>query len=251
VPPAAVRRGPFGARHHARWRRKLSALLRDEFREEDVERLLAGSVIETFRRPAVLYSPGDVSEQVYVLLSGVLVRSLFTPDGARIIVQLLGPGAFFGLCAFRRGCERQFHAEAFTDVQVAAMSRDHLVSVLARMGPRGHAALLARHAETMSRLAHRQMALVALPTRERVLSVLQEVGLDFGVRDTRGVIIDLRLTHETLAALAGASRQRVSVALGELARSGVITRDGARIVLRRGARPRGPRRPAALDSPVS
>jgi CRP-like cAMP-binding protein len=239
-------------RHQERWRRKLFAVLRDDFREDDVDRLLAGSVIETFRRPAVLYSPGDVSEQVYVLLSGVVARSLYTPEGARIIVQLLAPGACFGFCAFQRGRERQLHAEAFTDVQVAAMSRDHFASVLARMGARGAAVVLGGHAEALSRLAHRQMALVALPTRERLLTVLQDLGRDFGVRDTRGVIIDLRLTHETLAALAGASRQRVSVALGELARNGAIVRDGGRIVLRRsaGARARGAaRRPSGGRSP--
>jgi CRP-like cAMP-binding protein len=237
-----------------RWRRKLLSALRGEVPERDIDRLLAGAVVERFRRHAVLYSVGDVSEQIYLLLSGVIALSLAGAGGTRGMVQLLGPGTFFGFCAFRPDRERQFHAEAFTDVEVAALSRDHFTSVLTGMAPRGHTALLARHAEALLRLARRQLALVSLPVRERLLAVLDELGRDFGVRDARGVIIDLRVTQETLGALAGASRQRVSVALAQLARAGFVSHDARRIVLRRtgatggGTRPRSGRHPSAADS---
>jgi CRP/FNR family transcriptional regulator len=208
-------------------------VLGGEFCDRDIERLLAGVVVEPFPRRALLYSPGDISEQIYLLLAGVVTMSVVAPDGVRVVLQLLRSGAFFGYSAFLQSRERQFQAEALTDVEVAAVSRDHFLSVLAGMGPSGQAALLARQADTVGRLGRRQMALVALPVEERLLNVLEELSADFGVQDARGTIIDLRLTQETLAALAGASRQRVNAALSELARQKCISRDGPRIVFRR------------------
>jgi CRP/FNR family cyclic AMP-dependent transcriptional regulator len=214
------------------WRSKLLSVLGDQFVAEDVDRLLAGAVVEPFPRRAILYSPGDVSEQIYVLLAGVVTLSVLAPDGAPVVIQLLRPGAIFGYSAFLPGRERQLRAEALTDVEVAAVSRDHFASVMASVGPDGQAALLARFAHMIGRLAHRQMALAALPAEDRLLSVLEELGADFGIRDSRGIVIDLRLTQETLAAIAGASRQRINVALSELVRQGRISKDGPRIVLR-------------------
>jgi CRP/FNR family cyclic AMP-dependent transcriptional regulator len=214
------------------WRSKLLLALGEEFDARDVDRLLSGAVVEPFPRRAVLYSPGNISEQVYVLVAGVVTIAAVAPDGAPVVIQLLRSGAIFGYSAFLAGRERQFRAEALTDIEVAAVSRDHFASVLAGMGPRGQAVMLARFADTLGRLARRQVALVALSAEERLVWVLEDLGRDFGVRDARGVVIDLRLTQEMLAVMAGTSRQRVNGALSELCRQGRIVRDGARIVLR-------------------
>jgi CRP-like cAMP-binding protein len=223
-----------------RWRSKLYSVLGGEFCDRDIERLLAGTLVEPFPRRALLYSPGDISEQIYLLLAGVVTLAVVAPDGARVVLQLLRSGAFFGYSAFLPSRERQFQAEALTDVEVAAVSRDHFLSVFSGMEPSGQAALLARVADTIGRLGRRQMALVALPVEERLINVLEELSADFGVEDARGTIIDLRLTQETLAALAGASRQRVNAALSELTRQNCLSRDGRRIVLRQRQGPSGP-----------
>ncbi len=213
------------------WRSKLLLALGEEFEARDIDRLLRGAVVEPFPRRAVLYSPGDISEQVYLLVAGVVALAAIAPDGTPVVIQLLRAGAIFGYSAFLPSRERQFRAEALTDIEVAAVSRDHFASVLAGLGPGGQAAHLARFAETIGRLARRQMALVALSAEDRLVSVLEDLGGDFGIRDSRGIVIDLRLTQEMLAVMAGTSRQRVNAALSELCRQRRIVRDGARIVL--------------------
>jgi CRP-like cAMP-binding protein len=230
------------------WRSKLLLALGEEFEARDIDRLLRGAVVEPFPRRAVLYSPGDISEQVYLLVAGVVALAAIAPDGTPVVIQLLRAGAIFGYSAFLPSRERQFRAEALTDIEVAAVSRDHFASVLAGLSPGGQAAHLARFAETIGRLARRQMALVALSAEDRLVSVLEDLGGDFGIRDSRGTVIDLRLTQEMLAVMAGTSRQRVNAALSELCRQGRIVRDGARIVLLMPAHPSAaPPTPGAPD----
>jgi CRP-like cAMP-binding protein len=53
----------------------------------------------------------------------------------------------------------------------------------------------------------------------------------FGVRDSRGTLLTLKLTHADLAELVGASRQRITEQLTEFERDQIIIRDGRRLIL--------------------
>ena len=56
------------------------------------------------------------------------------------------------------------------------------------------------------------------------------VGNKFGAEDARGRLLTLKLTHSDLAELVGASRQRITEQLSEFERTGVIIRDGLRLI---------------------
>jgi CRP/FNR family transcriptional regulator len=53
----------------------------------------------------------------------------------------------------------------------------------------------------------------------------------FGVRDSRGVIVDVRLTHREMASLIGATRETVSVAIVELRNAGHIATEARRVIV--------------------
>jgi CRP/FNR family transcriptional regulator len=67
--------------------------------------------------------------------------------------------------------------------------------------------------------------------RARLAGLLLDLADRFGVRDSEGVIVDLRLTHRELAALIGATRETVSVAIVELRDAGLVRTDARRAVL--------------------
>jgi CRP-like cAMP-binding protein len=53
----------------------------------------------------------------------------------------------------------------------------------------------------------------------------------FGSADSRGTMIPLAISHETLAGIVGASRQQVTEYLNEFDREKVILREGRRIIV--------------------
>ena len=67
--------------------------------------------------------------------------------------------------------------------------------------------------------------------RERLAGALLELAEKFGVRDSRGTLLTIKLTHADLAELVGASRQRTTEQLNDFEREGVITRDGRRLII--------------------
>jgi hypothetical protein len=72
---------------------------------------------------------------------------------------------------------------------------------------------------------------IGLGLRERLAGALLEVGNKFGVEDARGVLLTLKLTHEDLADLVGASRQRTTVQLKEFENEQALIRDGRRMII--------------------
>ena len=60
---------------------------------------------------------------------------------------------------------------------------------------------------------------------------LLELAEKFGVRDSRGTLLTIKLTHADLAELVGASRQRTTEQLNDFERESVIARDGRRLII--------------------
>lgn len=79
------------------------------------------------------------------------------------------------------------------------------------------------------RLQQRRLAIHAAigklrRVEDRVLALLWHLAERWGRVTPDGVVLPLLLTHETLGRLAGAERPTVTLALGELARTGMVTR---------------------------
>jgi CRP-like cAMP-binding protein len=72
---------------------------------------------------------------------------------------------------------------------------------------------------------------VGLGLRERLAGALLELAEKFGVRDSRGTLLTIKLTHADLAELVGASRQRTTEQLNDFEREGVIAREGRRLII--------------------
>jgi Crp-like helix-turn-helix domain len=77
----------------------------------------------------------------------------------------------------------------------------------------------------------RYTTFLGLALRERLAGALLELGTKFGAEDARGRLLTLKLTHSDLAELVGASRQRITEQLSEFERSGIIIRDGRRLII--------------------
>lgn len=164
----------------------------------------------------VLLGDGEASNRAYILLSGHLNRSLFTPDGSRIIVNSTGPVRTFALtAAFESGPHAGFiEAEADSEVVgVPAPAVRELFSLNASF------ALAVAHSMARSSLYQTQ--------------VIQELLFPVPMRVARHLLASMdaagRVRIESKAELAGKMATRpetLSRALASLKKSGLIAMDG-------------------------
>jgi CRP-like cAMP-binding protein len=183
-----------------------------------------------FPRGKSIFFEGESSSRVYLLLSGVAKLS-FLKKTERVLVGLVGPGEIFGVSSLLPEATRPFRCDAFSDCVVAVMEPRIFVETVAGIPLASFSRTLDITVGRWWGMLIRYANFVGLGLRERLADALLELGVKFGVRDSRGTLLTLKLTHADLAELVGASRQRITEQLTEFERDKIIIRDGRRLIL--------------------
>jgi len=183
--------------------------------DTDLEPIAAASRLRSVRRGQVLFTAGDPSDTVILVISGrvkVVVRSA---DGAELTLTVVQPGGMFGEISIADGGPRSADAEALDDCRLLLVPID-LVAELSSRVPSVTQALMRSVAATLRRLTEAASDLVFLDLPRRVAKVLlsQPRGDDGE--------IELKMSQEELAHQVGGSRQSVNAALRGFERRGWI-----------------------------
>ncbi len=213
--------------------------------------LARGAHVVPYGKRGVIFHAGESADLVYVLLQGV-VKLLFGGGGGGggLLVRIARRGALLGVFAPDGGpsilarSEQLFTAQALSPCRVAILPTARIAQVLHQLSPAQMVRVLEHSREQWTALSQRLLAYLTMTVRERLLHAVGEVAAAFGSDDTRGRLISLRLSHDDLAALVGASRPMVSKHLKELAGQQVLVKHQGRYLLPHAA-------PAALATDVA
>jgi CRP-like cAMP-binding protein len=143
------------------------------------------------------------------------------PDGSRFMRLVLGRGNLFGDRPFENGAFHGFlaptaeQAIAHCPAEVVEFRRDELEST-ARSDQELAGLLLELAASRAQFLERRLLWQFTTPVRARVAATLRDLICFEGDRCRHGHTIDVRLTHQDLAELAGVTRPVVSAELVRL-----------------------------------
>ena len=218
------RRNPIDAKTLGRLR-TLAWLSRDQ-----LEGLAQSLEPVPIKRRQTIFFEGEVSDHVYVLLSGVAKLSLLH-GSEKVLVGLVGPGEVFGVSSFLPNSTRPFRCDAFTDCIVGAGRPSTFVGLMLGVPLERFSRTLEVTVARWWMMLQRYTQFIGLPVRERLAGALLELAAKFGAEEAHGVMITLKLTHADLAELVGASRQRTTEQLIEFENQHMIIRDGRRLII--------------------
>lgn len=174
-----------------------------------------------FRPGEIIFSPGDVDEQLYFLRSGTVKVYKTYGDYKEATVALLKDSGIFGKLDFAEDETQDDYAEATTEAWVATVRKPSIVWLLKRR-PELALTLFSAFSE---RLQQSDALIVTLLRREvssRLAVLLLNLSDRFGKEDDGETEIDLRLTHMELANMIASTREAVSKAMTELQREQMI-----------------------------
>src|SRR5262249_19166774 len=185
------------------------------------ERLERRALMRTFKRRSLIYLPDEPGQSVLVLARGRVKIKDVTPDGKETILAFIDEGEPFGEQALLDDEPRCEYAEAVVDSQVLVIPRDDLLWL---MGQRPDVALSVTKLVGLRRrrIENRLRNILFLPSRERLVRLLQELVESHGIRRGNRCELGLPLSHQELASLIGVTRETVTVILGELQRDGLV-----------------------------
>lgn len=179
----------------------------------------------------ILYQQGEDADGVFILLSGMVKVHYVHDTGASITASYYREGMLFGA----HGCTpwaggHVWSAQALVDCRALFMRRVDFQACAARSVDAMRCVL--EVTEFKANQLRKVIRMLAAPTlQERVLMALDHLGSLYGIDRGGAVEIDGRFTHQELAEMIGASRQRVTTMLLALEGAGRIRRDKGRITL--------------------
>jgi len=211
-----------------------------EVQEQECRDLLAilrgmgiASADRVYQPGDAIYNEGEYGDALYVLISGVV--KLFRPySGSKeATLRLLKSWDIFGHLAFAGEAKQRAYAEAVTECKVTKVPKIFMERAI-RREPR--AALKMMTLLELRLVQYEELVKCLLPreTEVRLANLLPILARKFGERseDGRSVTIDLRLTHQDLAAMVASTRESVTKVLNEMRNRDVVEIEGGRITLK-------------------
>jgi CRP/FNR family cyclic AMP-dependent transcriptional regulator len=173
----------------------------------------------------IFYMPEDTGEVLFLLKKGRVHLYRIAPNGKKLIVSTLGPGAVFGeMSMVGQGMHNSF-AEAIDECVLCVMSRSD-VERLVREKPD----VAFRFVEAMgSRLNDMEVRLEEIAFKSIPARL---AGLLVQLADEQGSHVVTGYTHQDLSEMLGTYRETVTQTLNEFKLDGLIDISRKKIILR-------------------
>lgn len=198
--------------------------------EREMRTIAERSQMREIPRGHVILRPDERSEIVYVIKAGRVKVSHYSPDGREQILALLDTGDIFGELALV-GTAQPVTVEAFEDTLVCGLHRSDFLSLVERR-PELLLHVMKALAERL-RVAEEEIAdLVFRDVPGRLAALLLRLAEAYGRAEAGRLRLTLRLTHQDMASMIGATRETVTAVLGRFREDGVIQLDRRQVVIR-------------------
>jgi CRP-like cAMP-binding protein len=174
-----------------------------------------------------LFRAGDCSTDVYIVAAGCIRLFQVTSSGKETILWFSFPGEIFGMAEVWRGNDRQICAVANEPTQIYSISRSDFTKFLGAH-PEAAVKAIGILSARVRALGHVLVGLASENVETRIVRLLMRfAAVSSGVRGCAGsgngeLCVNLRLTHQDIANLIGASRQTVTTTLVQLRRRGAV-----------------------------
>ena len=197
--------------------------------EEDVVELLSVARRRTFRRGEVAIHQNDPADSLHLISAGRFAVGVATPLGERATVAVRGPGDIFGeIALLGEDRHRSASVEALEDAETLCVYGPDFQR-MRREYPNVNEVVIRFLVREVRVMNDRLLEALYVPAERRVLRRVIELAQLY--HDPGGAV-DIPLTQETIAEMAGTSRATTNAVLGEAQTRGLVelSRGSIRVV---------------------
>ena len=167
---------------------------------------------------------------IFWIERGMIRMYQIADDGSELTLHLFRAPSFFPMMLYLSHRPTNYYFEAVDEV-IARKAPGPAVKQFLKQNSDVLFDLTTRFADGITGLLLRIEELTAPHTRQRLVSLLLYLAQTFGRKDGGKTIIDLRLSHDDLAAWLGAARETVSRQMEKLEKDGLVAKQDRHIVI--------------------
>lgn len=185
-----------------------------------------------YERGQIILNAGDEPSGIYYISSGYVKMNSISKNGSVLTLNIFKPGSFFPMMWALGEVDNAFFYQTMTNIEAYRVSKEKVLKFI-KEDPEVLYNLTKRIFIGMEGLLSNLQHLLYGNSYDRVVSAVLISAKRFGKGfKNNSVLIDLRLTHQDIANLAGISRETASIALGKLKNNKIITYTNRKIIVR-------------------
>lgn len=196
--------------------------------EPDLAVLSSHTNTKKFPKNAIIINEGDRTDSLYVILSGKVRAFLSDEHGKEIVLDIEGPGEYFGEIALLDEAPRSASVMTVEPCTFAIISKDDFKECLSKH-PDIAINLIRELTRRIRLLTNNVKGLALRDVYGRVARTLSSLAKEENGQQA----IPEKLTQQEIANMVGASREMVSRILKDLTSGGYIKIENRRITIRR------------------
>jgi len=194
--------------------------------EDAVNAVSALATTRTYPKNTIIISEGDDSDSLYAVLSGKVKVYLSDDEGKEIIINIHGPGDYFGEMALLDDKPRSASVMTLEESKLAVLSKSAFEDCLSK-NPQISLPIIRGMSKRLRNLTESVKSLALMDVYGRVARTLLDMAEPVG----EALVINQRLTQREIASMVGASREMVSRILKDLSVGGYITIENKKITI--------------------
>ena len=193
---------------------------------------LAGRVSrKRFRQGEQLFAEGDPCTGLFLVSAGKVRIFKLSSSGREQVLAVEGPGSSFAEVPVFDGGDYPAAASALEDTEILFISRKDFQN-FCREHPDVALKVIAVVGSRLRRLVGIIEDLSFTTVRQRLIALILRMAEMHGTSSKRGVLVELTMSHQDLAAELGTVRELVSRNLSRLQAEGFLEVDGRKVVVK-------------------
>lgn len=179
-----------------------------------------------------ILSPDDAPDRIHILKKGKVRVFRVTPDGKQLTLDIYDKGTILGdMSLLGQEPIPEAFAEALDDAIICTISPDELRRLVERYPAIGvniisYLSRRLRDAEAeLEAMAYQRVG-------QRLARKLIDLSARFGVKTSRGTLIEARLTQQELAEMIGTTRETLAHTLSDFRKRGLLDTEKQRVLIR-------------------
>jgi CRP/FNR family cyclic AMP-dependent transcriptional regulator len=195
--------------------------LLSELSSEEMQRVLASAVIESYDRREVIFLPGDDRTHVFLVIEGVVKLVRLSEDGREIIISTAEAGEIFGELALVNNGPHDTMAEMMSNGKIASIDVEVLEELLEEMPKLS--LIIARVMGFRRMLLEAKLEDLAFRNvPARLAKFLLEEAASKGRGDGSRIVLPSYYSQQEIGSMIGSTRETTSHFLNDFRKSGLI-----------------------------
>lgn len=176
----------------------------------------------SYKKGTIILKPNDNINNFYHIESGIVRLYTITKDGRELTFNLYKPDTYFPMIPLITNTPNKYFFESFTNSKLTQIPKNEFLNLL-KKSPEMLFDLTRRLLSGIDGLLSVIENLISGKALNKIAAVLMILSKRFGKPNGKSILIDLRLTHQQIAAITGLTRETTSLQMEYLQNSGLIS----------------------------